>query len=107
MPKNSKPNSDNEVLDVMKAYCQKKEYNFSNAQLDYMAQNCYLYFESRGWKGISYWPAVAMRWVLTNLKDQPKQNYKPKLQKDKSVRDKILEEDLTSMWHSSIVPFSI
>lgn len=102
MAKTNKPNSDADVLTVMKDYCEKKGYKFSNAQLDYMAQDCYFYYESKGWKNISYWPAVAMRWVLTNLKDQqiakqscsyaPKQNYRPK-QKGQSVRDKIMRQE--------------
>jgi len=94
MPKPNKPNSDTEVLEVMKQYCHDKRYTFSNTQLDYMAQSCYLYFESKGWKGISYWPAVCMRWVLNNLNKQYKQSYKPKPKpQGKSVRDKIMEQD--------------
>jgi len=92
MSKTNKPNSDTEVLEVMKSYCQDKGYTFSNTQLDYMAQSCYLYFESKGWKGISYWPAVCMRWVLNNLDKQYKSNCKLKLQ-GKSVRDKIMEQE--------------
>lgn len=92
--KNNKPNSDTEVFDVMQKYCQDKEYTFSDAQLDFMAQSCYLYFESRGWKNIKYWPAVAKRWVLNNLDKQIKPNYKPKpKQQNQSVRDKILEQE--------------
>ena len=89
MPKPSKPQSDEEVFLVMQEYCRKKKYTFSNNQLDFMAQSCYLYFESRGWKTISYWPAVAKRWVLNNLDKQCK--IKPKSQ-GKSIRDTILEQ---------------
>ena len=103
MIKTNKPNSDTEVLEVMKGYCQDKGYVFSDTQLDYMAQSCYLYFESRGWVGIKYWPAVAKRWCLNNLErsyetrkfdKQYKYSYKskPKLQ-GRSVRDKILEQE--------------
>lgn len=88
MVKPSKPQSDTEVLEVMKNYNINKGYTFSDAQLDYFAQSCFLYFESKGWKGISYWPAVAKRWVLNNLDKQ----YKPK-PKGRSVRDTILESD--------------
>lgn len=91
--KNNKPNSDVDVLSVMQKYCQDKGYIFSDTQLDYMAQSCYLYFESKGWKGITYWPAVAMRWVLNNLDKQIKPTYKPKPQKGKSVRDILLEQE--------------
>ena len=92
--KTNKPNLEEEVLEVMKDYCKKKGYLFSNTQLDFMAQSCYLYFESRGWIGIKYWPAVAMRWVLTNLGKQIK-SFGPKINvhKSKSVRDKIMEQE--------------
>ncbi len=90
MPKPSKPQSDTEVLEVMQKYCQDKGYTFSNTQLDYLAQSCFLYFESKGWKTISYWPAVCMRWVLNNLDKQYKGTHKPKGQ---SVRDKILRKE--------------
>lgn len=101
MPKPYKPNSDTEVLEVMQKYCIDKGYNFSDTQLDYMAQSCYLYFESKGWKGVTYWPAVCMRWVLNNLRrsyetrepgkqHRVKHNYKPK---GKSVRDIIMGQE--------------
>jgi len=92
MAKINKPQSDAEVFEIMKDYCQKKGYKFSNTQLDFMAQSCYLYFESRGWKGITYWPAVCMRWVLNNLDKQHrvKPNHKPK---GKSVRDIVMEQE--------------
>lgn len=92
MSKTSKPESDIDVLTIMEKYCQDKGYNFSDTQLDFMAQSCYLYFEGRGWKGISYWPAVAMRWVLNNLDKQTKANYKSKPQ-SKTVRQQILEDE--------------
>ena len=102
MPKNSKPNSDTEVLEVMQKYCQSKGYTFSDGQLEYMAEGCYLLYESRGWCGIKYWPAVAMKWVLTNVNSQQKgkydvrgtESYKCKMErKGKSVHDKIMEQE--------------
>ena len=102
MPKLSKPNSEEEVFEVMKNYSIKKGYVFSNTQLDYMAQSCYLLYESRGWCGIKYWPAVAMKWVLTNVNSQQKgkygvrgtELYKGKMErKGKSVREKIMEQE--------------
>lgn len=89
----NKPESDAEVLEVMRKYCEKKGYNFSNTYLDYMAQSCYLTYESKGWAGIKYWPPLAMKWVLNNLDKQLKHDYKPKLSKGKSVRDKIMESE--------------
>lgn len=100
MAKLNKPNSDTEVLDVMKSYCRDKGYTFSDMQLDYMSQSCYLYFESKGWKSITYWPAVCMRWVLNNLDKQYKGTYKSKPQRSlqakpqgKSVRQEIMEQE--------------
>ena len=102
MPKLSKPNSDTEVLEVMQKYCQRKGYTFSDARLKYLAEGCYLLYESRGWCGIKYWPAVAMKWVLTNVNSQQKgkydvrgtELYKGKMErKGKSVRDIILEQE--------------
>lgn len=98
MIKTNKPNSDQDVFSVMEKYCQDKGYIFSNTQLDFMAQSCYLHFESRGWVSIKYWPAVAMKWVLNNLDKQLKQCYKPKPRgrctpQGKSVRNKILEQE--------------
>ena len=91
----SKPESEKEVFDVMKKYCQKKGYYFSDEQLEYMAEDCYLFYESRKWQNTKYWPPLAMRWVLVN-KNKQSQN-KPKLNipqpKGKSVRDIILEQD--------------
>lgn len=101
MPRPSKPNSADDVFDVMKQYSEKKRLIFTDSKLRYLAEDCYLYFESRGWAGIKYWPAVAMKWVLNNLersykakpdKQYIKSNYKPK-QKGQSVRDKILEQE--------------
>jgi len=93
MPKINRPNSDKDVLREMRKYCQDKGYTFSNTQLNFMAEDCYLFFESRGWKGIKYWPAVAMRWVLTNLDKQIKKktDYSPRHSGGKTVREKILE----------------
>lgn len=93
MAKVSKPESDKDVFREMKKYCQKKGYNFSDAQLDFFAQSCFLYFESKGWKSVSYWPAVCMRWVLNNLDKQTKFNYKAKQSRGKSVRQKIMEQE--------------
>ena len=96
MVKISKPQSDDEILDIMKKYCQKKSYFFSDTKLNYMAQDCFLHFESKGWAGVTYWPAVAKRWVLNSLTKfgtQPVKKYKPKPPKGKSVRDTILENE--------------
>ena len=102
LAKLSKPDSDEDVLREMKKYCQSKGYTFSNGQLKYMAESCYLLYESRGWCGIKYWPAVAMKWVLTNVNSQQKgkydvrwtESYKGKMErKGKSIREKIMEQE--------------
>jgi len=94
MTKINKPNSDAEVFEIMKKYCQDKGYTFSDIQLDYMAQSCYLHFESRGWVSIKYWPAVAKRWCLNNLDKQYKDTYKAEPQpQGKSMREKIMEQE--------------
>ena len=102
MPKPLKPHSEEEVFSVMKDYCQKKKYLFSDAQLRFLAESCYLLYESRGWCGIKYWPAVAMKWVLTNVNSQQKgkydvrgtESYKGKMErKGKSIREKIMEQE--------------
>ena len=62
----SKPESENEVYEVMKSYCQKKNFYFSEEHLQYLAEECYLFYESKRWKDTAYWPPLAMRWVLTH-----------------------------------------
>ena len=104
MSKLSKPNSEEEVFVVMKDYSEKKGYSLTDTQLDYMAQSCFLLFESRGWVGIKYWPAVAMKWVLTNVYEQRNhrgrydvrgtKSYEGEMKpRGKSVREKIMEQE--------------
>lgn len=90
----SRPKDSDEVYKTMKEYSDTKGYTISDSVLKEMAENCFLTFESKQWKGISYWPPIAMRWVLTN---KPKfSSNKPTLTKScikgKSVRDRILEK---------------
>lgn len=97
MPKFSKPNSDTEVLDVMQEYSKKKGYSFSDTQLRFMAENCYLFYESKGWCGTKYWPPLAMKWVLNERGkfDKKAVSYKkpkPKY-KGKSPRERIMEQE--------------
>jgi len=95
MPKAITPKDSDEVYEAMKEYCSKKQFQVPNATLRFWAEDCFLYFESRGWKGISYWPAVAMRWCLTNIKKLPKKDISPTKKKPmgKSIRDIILERE--------------
>jgi len=69
----SKPENSEEVYQTMKGYCTTKQYNFSEDFLRFMAEDCYLCFESKGWNQSKYWPALAMRWVLRNVDKQLKQ----------------------------------
>lgn len=103
MPKINKPESEEEVFSVMKEYCQKKGYSFSDTQLRFFAENCYLLYESKGWKGITYWPPLAMKWVLNEAKptsyakrgkfNKKVVSYKKSKPQGKSVRDKIMEQE--------------
>ena len=100
---NKKPNSEEDIFTVMQEYSQKKGYLFSDAQLKFLAENCYLYFESRGWGGIKYWPAVAMKWILNERGSYAKRNegkfnkgvtsYNKPKPNGPSIRDKILEQE--------------
>ena len=93
--KANKPNSDEEVFVVMQEYCKKKGYSFSDTQLRFMAENCYLLYESKGWYGVKYWPPLAMKWVLNERGKFDKKivsSKKPK-PRGQSVRDKLLEQE--------------
>ena len=77
----------------MKAYCQKKNFYFSEEHLRFLAEECYLFYESKKWKDTAYWPPLVMRWVLTHRFHKTKDKPKPQQQsKGKSVRDIILEQ---------------
>ena len=95
MAKVSKPESDKDVFLVMKDYCKKKGYLFSDAQLRFIAENCFLSYESKGWCGTKYWPPLAMKWLLNERGKFNKQTprYKKPKPKGKSVRDTILEQE--------------
>ena len=99
----SKPKNEDEVFEVMRDYSLTKGFSFSDSQLHYMAEFCYLTFEGKAWEGIKYWPAVAMRWVLKENKDLSKKSYSKKgftadrekkvdKPKGKTVREQILEQ---------------
>lgn len=102
MPK-SKPESEADVFLVMQEYSKKKGYSFTDTQLRFMAENCYLLYESKGWCGTTYWPPLAMKWLLNEKgkfgkeiisykKPKPHQSSYAKRQ-GKSVRDEILERE--------------
>lgn len=95
MLKTSKPQSEEDVFSVMKDYSIKKGYSFTDIQLRFMAENCYLFWEGRNWDKVSYWPAVCMRWVLNERGKFGKDIMSPKKPKPqgKSVRDKIMEQE--------------
>ena len=95
MSKNSKPNSEEEVFAVMKDYSEKKGYSFTDTQLRFMAENCYLLYESKEWYGIKYWPPLAMKWLLNERGTFNKKvsTYKKPKPQGKSVRDKIMEQE--------------
>ncbi len=87
----SQPKNSDEVYEVMKKYSKSKGYNIADSDLKFMAENMFLTFEAKKWKGISYWPPLAMRWILTNNKGK-RVPIVSKPQGGKSVRDRILEQ---------------
>ena len=95
MLKPSKPQSEGEVFSVMKDYSIKKGYSFTDTQLRFMAENCFLFWEGRTWDKVSYWPAVCMRWVLNERGKFGKGtvSFKKPKPSGKSVRDKIREQE--------------
>ena len=50
----NKPDNSEQVYDVMKEYCKTKQYTFPDAYVRYMAEECFLTHESRGWKSILF-----------------------------------------------------
>lgn len=96
---NNKPESEEEVFSVMKDYSQKKGYSFSDTQLKFMAENCYLLYESKGWCGVKYWPPLAMKWCLNEKgkfggePDKKGVSYKKPKPCGKSVRDILMEQE--------------
>jgi hypothetical protein len=97
------PNSVDAVFDIMKQYVEKKGFNFTDSRIKFLAENYYLYFESRGWEGIKYWPPLAMKWILNEKRSYAKRNegkfnkenvgYKKPEPQGKSIRDKIMEQE--------------
>lgn len=92
---NNKPNFEEDVFLVMQEYSKKKGYSFSDTQLRFFAENCYLLYESKGWCGTKYWPPLAMKWIL-NEKGKFNKNsvsYSKPKPSGQSVRDKILGQE--------------
>ena len=90
----NKPDNSEQVYDVMKEYCNTKQYTFTDAYVRYMAEECFLTHESRGWKGCRYWPPLAMRWVLNNKSKQiTKSPTKEKPEQGETIRDRLLREN--------------
>jgi len=96
MPKWNKPLTDSDVRKAMQDYISDKNWYISDANLDYISEDCFLFWEGKGWAGVKYWPAVVKRWVLTEKNRKPSRintkrfTNKPK---GKSVRDLILEQE--------------
>ena len=95
MPKPSKPHSEEEVFAVMKDYSEKKGYSFTDTQLRFFAENCYLLYESKEWCGVKYWPPLAMKWLLNERGKFNKgvSTYRKPKSQGKSMRDKIMEQE--------------
>lgn len=95
MSKPSKPHSEEEVFEVMKEYSKKKGYSFTDTQLRFLAESCYLLYESKSWYGVKYWPPLAMKWVLNERGKFGKGivSFKKPKPHSKSVRDVLLEQE--------------
>ena len=79
----------------MKEYSKSKGYNIADSDLKFMAENMFLTFEAKKWKGISYWPPLAMRWILNNKPKFVRNKSvitKPNVSKGESVRSRILRQ---------------
>lgn len=65
------------VLKVMNEYCNDKGYDIAQTDLELMAEACFEHYQGVGWKSgrqpISYWPAVARKWLIQELR----KGYKP------------------------------
>ena len=88
-----KPKDYKEVKAVMRVYCTAKGYDVSNQVLSFWAENCFLFYAARGWDGYKYWPALAMRWVLTEWNKTIYTKPKPKESKtvlNNTIRQRIL-----------------
>ena len=95
MAKVSKPESDKDVFRVMKDYSNKKGYSFTDTQLRFIAENCFLSYESKEWCGTKYWPPLVMKWLLNERGKFNKEiaKYKKPKPQSKSVRDKVMEQE--------------
>jgi len=89
----NKPHSEEEVFEVMKEYAKKKGYSFTDTQLRFIAENCYLSYESKEWCGTKYWPPLVMKWLLNERGKFNKVVTAYTKPKGKSVRDVILERE--------------
>ena len=92
----SKPDNSEQVYETMVAYCSKKQYTFPDKFLRFMAEECFLTGESKGWSGCKYWPAFAMKWVLRNTSKQVTKKIEvqspTKIHKE-TIRDKLLRDE--------------
>ena len=97
MVKVNKPESEEEVFVVMQEYSKKKGYSFTDTQLRFIAENCFLSYESKEWCGTKYWPPLVMKWLLNERGKFNKgvSTYKKPKSQGKSVRDKIMERENT------------
>ena len=102
MAKFDKPENSETVFTVMVDYCKTKQFNLPDAEIRFMAEDCFLFFESKGWKDTKYWPALAMRWCLTSMNKikskgpgvpyKARNESKPIHTVGKTVRQTILEQ---------------
>ena len=72
MTKFTPPESWREVLKVMEAYCLDKRFDIRKVDLELISESFFQYYEGIGWmsgrQAIRFWPAVAKRWLLQEVR---------------------------------------
>ncbi len=100
-PTSHKPASLEDVYKTMVSYCSTKQFSVPDTTLKTWAELCFLFYEGRGWRSVTYWPAVVMKWVLTNVDKLPNKGIaltkekpvaKGNTPKGETIRERILRE---------------
>ena len=62
------PDDSHMVLTVMRKYVSEKGWYYSDTDMELLAEACFLHFDSLGWKSIKFWPSVAKRWIVNDMR---------------------------------------
>ena len=72
MTKTPPPESWRMVLTVMEKYCLDKRFDIRKCDLDLIAESCFQHYEGIGWMSgkqpVRFWPAVAKKWLLQEVR---------------------------------------